>query len=211
MPGLTFVSELHYLPSLAFFTAIRDASVLMAERWEHFEKQSYRNRCYINTPHGTTTMVIPLTGKHGKTRIHEVRIDYSQKWLNNHWRTICSAYGKAPFFEYYAHDLHEVLTRRHVFLYELNLELLTLCLRWLRCEIEIRETLSYQTEYPADIYDIRNRIHPKDTAYIKRIYKPVPYHQVFGNSFADNLSIVDLVFCCGPEASRILRESLKRD
>lgn len=211
MSGLTFVSELHYLPSVAFFAAIQDASVLMVERCEHFEKQSYRNRCYINTPHGTITMVIPLTGKHGKTRIDEVRIDYGQKWLNNHWRTISSSYGKAPFFEYYADDLHGVLNRRHEFLYDLNLELLTMCLRWLRREIGIRETLSYEKEYPTDIYDIRNRIHPKDTAYINRIYQPIPYYQVFGNSFADNLSIVDLVFCCGPEASRILSESRRRE
>ncbi len=208
---LTSLSELHYLPALAFFSAIHGKPVFMAERFEHFEKQSYRNRCYINTSQGTTAMVIPLTGKHGKTRIDEVRIDYTQKWLNNHWRTIWSAYGKAPFFEYYESDLRDVLERRHVFLYDLNLELLTMCLRWLRWEIEIRETLSYHKEYPPDIYDIRNRIHPKDNAYINRIYTPVPYHQVFGNSFAHNLSIIDLIFCCGPEAGRILRDSRKQE
>ena len=46
-----------------------------------------------------------------KYSLAEVRIDYGQKWLNNHWRTIRSAYGKAPFFEHYCEDLEKVLVQ----------------------------------------------------------------------------------------------------
>lgn len=210
-PFLTAVTDLHYLPCLAFFCAIRDFHTVTIERCEYFVKQSFRNRCYINTEHGREALILPLTGKHGKTRIDAVKIDYSQKWLNNHWRSIRSAYGKAPFFAYYEQDLHAVLYRRHTFLYDLNFDLLTMCLNWLKWERAVVESLSYIEQYPAVVSDLRSRITPKDTNFITKVYKPTPYYQVFGNSFADNLSIVDLIFCCGPEASRILEASRVRE
>jgi hypothetical protein len=179
----------------------------MLEVNEHFVKQTSRNRCYILTAQGKDALSVPLTNKHGKTLIRDVRIDYSQKWMNNHWRTIQSAYGKAPFFEHYAGDLHGVLYSRVEFLCELNLNLLTMCLKWLRWEKEISETLAYQKQYLTRLSDLRSCINPKETASIAKFYKAIPYLQVFGNAFAENLSIIDLIFCCGPEASRILRAS----
>src|SRR5687767_15886504 len=99
-------------------------------------------------------LILPLTGLHGKIAVKDVRIDYTQKWLNNHWRAIQSAYGKAPFFEYYSDDLHTVLFRNHVFLYDLNLELLTLCLKWLKWSLPIRETIIFETAAPVGVLDL---------------------------------------------------------
>src|SRR5690606_11364820 len=101
--------ECQYLPPIAWFAAVGRSRQIIIERHEHYEKQTYRKRCYINAAHGREAMVIPITGRHGKPRISEVRIDYSQRWLNNHWRTIQAAYGKAPFFEYFSPELHDEL------------------------------------------------------------------------------------------------------
>src|SRR5688572_11233691 len=115
---LTALIEAHYLPSIAFFAAICRADSILLERNEYFAKQTYRNRCRINTANGELDLVVPVTSKHGKVVITDVRVDFTQKWLNNHWRTVQSAYGKAPFFEYYSDDLHNALFKRVNFLYE---------------------------------------------------------------------------------------------
>src|SRR5688572_27151690 len=94
--------EAHYLPSLAYFSALSSAQEMIVEKFEQYEKQTFRNRAKINTVNGLVTLTVPVTAKHGKPLIADIRIDHAQKWLNNHWRTIQSAYGKAPFFEYYA-------------------------------------------------------------------------------------------------------------
>jgi hypothetical protein len=201
------VIELHYLPCLAYFSVLINQQEVLIEKHEHFNKQTFRNRCYIKTAQRIDPLIIPLTGKHGKVPVKEVRIDYSQKWLNNHWRAIQSAYGKSPYFEFYAEDLHEVLFMRFDLLYDLNFSLLTMCLKWLRSGIKVKETLSYQEQYAGDVHDLRSCISLKDTRCIERVYRPAPYLQVFGNSFVGNLSIVDLIFCSGPEASRILKLS----
>ncbi|MBL7859229.1 MAG: WbqC family protein [Cyclobacteriaceae bacterium] len=203
----TALIEAHYLPSVAYFSALQTFDEVMLERHENFVKQSYRNRCYINTSNGTEMLIIPLTQKHGKVLITDIRIDYSQKWLNNHWRTIQSAYGNAPFFEYYEHDLHQLLFRKFETLYELNLHLLTLCLRWLKWTIPVKESLAYNKEVLSPMVDLRSAINPKKTHHLDHFYKPVPYQQVFGNMFVPGLSVLDLVFCQGPESGRILRAS----
>lgn len=202
--------ETQYLPCLAWFGLIAQAEEIYLERHEFFEKQTYRNRCYINTRNGPAALIVPLTGKHGKTPILDVRIDYSQKWLNNHWRTVCSAYGKAPFFEYYAADLEEVLFRKFGFLYELNFHLLTMCLKWLGYSKVIKETLSYEKVPGLPVINFRSFINPKNKLNTQSVYKAVPYYQVFGNHFAENLSIVDLVFCCGPQAASVISASCVR-
>jgi hypothetical protein len=202
--------EAQYLPPIAYFSSLTGCSGIMLEKFENYEKQTYRNRCYILGSHGKEMLVLPLTSKHGKTVVSEIRIDYSQKWLNNHWRAIQSAYGKAPFFEYYSDDLRKVLFSKHVFLYDMNQELLTLCLKWLKWELPILETQSYEKKAADGVFDLRSAITPKKLDRLNRFYQPVAYHQVFGNKFVENLSLIDLILCEGPGARSIVHASFAK-
>lgn len=202
---MTAFIETHYLPCIAYFTALLPANEVVLEKHEHYVKQSYRNRCYINTEHGRDSLTVPLTAKHGKVLITDVRIDYSQKWLNNHWRTILSAYRKAPFFEHYAGDLEKVLFKKSGYLYDLNYEILSMCLKWLKWNVVVKESLSYEKEVQKNGIDLRCALNSKKPETIKKIYNPVVYPQVFGNTFVENLSLIDLIFCSGPEAGRIVQ------
>lgn len=152
---------------------------------------------------------MPLTSKHGKVLITDVRIDYSQKWLNNHWRTIESAYRSSPFFEFYADDVHKILFKAPTFLYDLNFELLTMCLKWLKWSVTIQETMTYEKTPAPDVIDLRNVINAKKTDNQVHYYQPVSYQQVFGNMFAEGLSLLDLVFCEGPNARIVVAASAK--
>ena len=112
--------EVQYLPPVSYFAALSVFREVVVEKYEHYQKQTYRNRCYINTVKGREMLIVPLTSKHGKVAITNIRIDHTQKWVNTHWRAIQSAYGKAPFFEYYAEDLHTLLYKKFEFLYILD-------------------------------------------------------------------------------------------
>jgi len=195
------------LPTISYFTLLQGYDELIVEKFEHYEKQTYRNRCYINTSQGKEVLIVPVTEKHGKTIIKDVRIDYRQKWLNNHWRAIQSAYGKAPFFEYYADDLHTVLFKQQTFLYDLNFSILTMCLKWLKQNISVHETSMYEKEPGTYLTDHRSVLNPKKADSCNRFYKTVEYRQVFGSKFVDNLSVIDLVFCEGPGSLSIVRAS----
>lgn len=197
--------EAQYLAPLTYFALLHNSDQIIIERHEHYVKQSYRNRCYINGANGKEMLVVP-TSKHNHTPITEVKIDYNQKWLNRHWRAVQSAYGKAPFFEFYAQDLEQILFKNYRFLYDLNLAFLSMCLNWLRWDLPLRESEKYEKEILPPKIDRRNVISPKNELEKPKYYKPVIYPQVFGSTFVPYLSLLDLMFCKGPDANLILQE-----
>jgi hypothetical protein len=199
--------EAQYLPTLAYFTTLASASEIIVEKFEHYEKQTFRTRTLINTVHGKVSLTIPVESPHAKRVITDIKIDNTQKWLNHHLRTIQSGYGKAPFFEYYYDDLSAILLKKFQFLYDLNFELLTMCLRWLRFEKPLKESKLYEKNPGAPVLDLRSRINPKKPEQLELLYRPVEYKQVFGNKFVDNLSLIDLIFCEGPGAREIIHAS----
>lgn len=200
------VIEPQYLPSIAYFCALRKAEKIDLEIFEYYEKQSYRNRCYINTSQGKMLLSVPV--KHlGKQIFKDVRIDYSENWVDVHWRSIASAYGKAPFFEYFAESFQKILYLKPVFLLDLNINLMTNCLKILGWQKVWFFSEKYVNLSP-DWVDLRSAIHPKKTDKIKDFYKPYPYWQVFGNKFEENLSVIDLIFCEGKQSSAIIEKSI---
>ena len=197
------------MPCIAYFAALINSQRIVVEKYEHYEKQSFRSRCYIKGPHRIETLIVPVSGTGGKSLTSAVRIDYSQKWLTNHWRTIQTAYGNAPFFEYYAPELQDILFKKPSFLYDLNLQLLTLGLKWLKKDVVVTESSLYEKEAGAGVTDLRGVINPKKEDGCNRIYKSIEYHQVFGSKFVPNLSLIDLIFNQGPGAWDIVKASAR--
>ncbi len=201
--------DLQYLPNTTYFTLLAKADKIIIEQHEHFVKQTYRNRTHILTPNGVDALSIPLIGSQKKIKIDKIKIDHTQKWANRHWRAIKSAYGKAPFFEHYADYIKAEIYRNHKTLFDLNLRLLTLCLKFLQIETPIKFTSTYQKNPNTPIIDLRSAIHPKNplTSSLKIEY--TPYQQVFGSSFVQGLSILDLLFSEGPNAGSIICNQIK--
>jgi hypothetical protein len=156
-------------------------------------------------------LVVPLTAKHGKVPIKDVRIEYVQKWQNNQWRTIESAYRKASFFEYYAETLNKILYTKHEFLFDLNMEMLSFCLKSLHMAPRVSASVTYEKEYDKTFLDLRSHIQAKKSYSERSFYTPHNYYQVFGNAFVENLSLIDLLFCEGPRAGSIILASRKKD
>ncbi|WP_247234551.1 WbqC family protein [Telluribacter sp. SYSU D00476] len=201
--------ELHYLPSLAYFTCLMSHDIIWLETQENYPKQTYRNRCYVLTTNKVDVLTVPVQAGSKKAPVREVLIDYGQDWIRRHWGCFQSAYGKSPYFEYYAPYLEEIYRRKPEYLFDLNYELLTLCLRLIGIKKDIRYNMSYSENVPSNIFDARSLINDKKKDSAEVFYKSTSYYQTFGNDFVPNLSIVDLLFNQGPEARRILTESIQ--
>jgi WbqC-like protein family len=198
--------ELQYLPSVAFFQYAAAYGELHLEAQEHYQRQSYRNRCHVLTANGPKALMVPVLHDNGKTAIKDVKIDYSQKWVNQHWRTLVAAYAKAPYFEYFADYFDQIYQQQPAFLFDLNLQLLTRCLQLLQLNPTIRQTTQYESLPSNGQFDARNLIHPKKSLPNNLLNAQHAYKQNFGNDFEANLSIVDLLMCQGPKAKQFLNQ-----
>jgi len=193
---MILLTEIQYNPGITYFQQVVRADEIFVEQHEHYIKQSYRNRCRILTAHGPKDLVIPVIKGNRKTKITEIEIDYSQNWVNIHWRSIRSAYGSAPFFTYYSDYLQQIYERKFLFLFELNKTLLQFYLKCLNIKKPMLYTETYMPVYDDGVSDYRNKIHPKIKPDILEI---IPYNQVFGKQFVPELSIIDVLFSQGPE------------
>lgn len=199
--------ESQYLPCVAYFTLLTHSEVVFIETNENFEKQSYRNRCEIIGSNKVQSLSIPVHHGGRKVPIKALTIDYKQKWSKNHWRAIQSAYGKAPFFDFYADYFEQEYQANHATLFELNSSLLTLCLRLLKLKLSFGELSKYSKESPDGVIDFRSEVHPKKSLDSLTWFQPKAYHQIFGKDFVPNMSIIDLLFCMGPDALEVLYRS----
>ncbi|HET8859455.1 WbqC family protein [Marivirga sp.] len=199
--------ELQYLPSVAFFSCLEGKEELILEANEFFEKQTYRNRCHLLSSQQIEILTVPLQGANKKIKSKDIKIDNSQNWSKKHWRSIQTCYGKSPFFEFFADEFKPVYDKEYEFLWDLNLDLLTICLKITDKKIKITESGSYEKKVSGNVVDARSLIHPKKPEYLETFYKPTAYGQSFGNNFESNLSVIDLLMNEGPNSKIIIHQS----
>jgi hypothetical protein len=201
---MNILIDIQYLPCIEYFIQILQADTVYLEAYENFQKQSYRNRCRILTTNKIDTLSVPVLKGNSKILIKEVEIDYTQPWQKIHWRAIQSAYGKAPYFEYFADYFRKLYDKKPRFLWDLNTEAMTVCLNLLRVEKEILFTTEYNKDagiHVKETIDMRSLVHPKKQGEMSE----VKYPQVFGRDFVSNLSIIDLIFNEGPNGKALLK------
>lgn len=208
----TALVELHYWPCIQYFSKFLLYPQVVVEQHENYQKGSYRNRCILAAANGPLMLSIPLQqGKNQQQSIREVQISYRENWLSQHWRSIQSAYGKTPFFEHYADEIAPFYQNPTPSLFDWNRQLLEKALELLQLPVEVQWSEKYQREVSPNWVDLRQKIkvkhreQPEDTH-----FKPRPYPQAFleKRGFLPNLSILDLLFCTGPQAIQILEASV---
>lgn len=217
-----------YFPPVSYFallakdftvgTGETSPSVVHLDACEHYQKQSWRNRCRIYASDGPQYLNFPVV--HGeavhRTPITEVRVDYSVPWVVRTERSISSAYETSAFFDFYKDELFSILESQPPTLFELDLRIIEFFLRKTGIQAELRLTEDYvpvksktvptMTPYGADYREI---VHPKrpDTV-LRGLGLEKPYFQVFArkHGFIPNLSILDLLFNEGPGSLLYLKK-----
>lgn len=193
------IFPIFYLPPLEFFSQMKQPrELVLMERYEHFQKQTYRNRAVIHSPQGKLALIVPVQkGSKMQIRMKDVKISYDFDWQRLHWRSLQTAYRSSAYFEFYEDDFSVFYHRRWNFLADYNEELLGVILKLLKLNISFSYTETYREVYE-DFEDFRNSIHPKKEGSAGFAH----YFQVFEdrNGFQPNLSIVDLLFNQGPQS-----------
>lgn len=215
-----------YLPWIGFIEQIIKSDVFILYDDVQFEKGSWRNRNRIKTIQGIQWVTVPvLTKGSGFQLIKDVKINNNIKWQNKHIKSIIQNYSKSPFFDDFSDQLFFIINRYHKYLLDLNWELIN----WIIDKLNINTPIYFSSSFDID-GERNNRLikiikHLDGTQFyegasgknyidINEFYMngiqicfqnyihPV-YRQLYG-PFISHLSIIDLLFNCGPDSRSII-------
>lgn len=185
-----------YFPPISWFASfLKSENDILIEQFEHFPKQTYRNRTNIFAANGKLSLIIPI--RHfGKTNMKDVEISYAEDWQKQHWKSIESAYKASPYFEFYEDKLSKLYQHQPKTLVEFNLNCLHIVQDVLKTNVHIALTEHYIQNFEGE--DLRNHFSAKKDTELD--FKT--YFQVFSekHGFVKDLSVLDLICNLGPES-----------
>lgn len=199
----TYIIDNHFIPCINWFKNSINNKYINISEYEKWKKMSFGNRCTLLGGNGLVNLSVPLEkGRDQKALFKDIKISYLVNWQLKFWRTIISCYNRSPFFEYYKDGFQEILFKKHVYLLDLNLEMIQLCLSYLSLNKDVRWISDDKLPH---LDSEKHYLTPKT---FQSDPNPITYHQLFmdRHGFQPNLSVMDLLFMEGPEAHFILNK-----
>jgi hypothetical protein len=138
----------------AHYVALAKADKVLFEVEDNYQKQTYRTRCYINSPNGRQLLNVPIKNANSTQKTKDVRIDNSFDWYKQHIKAIQISYRSSPYFEFYEDDLLSLFEKTPQFLQDFNFKCQETILELLQLEISSTITNEYLKEY-TNIADFR--------------------------------------------------------
>ncbi|MFY7671708.1 WbqC family protein [Tenacibaculum sp. MEBiC06402] len=196
-----------YFSPISQYAFINKSDKVIFEFEDNFQKQTYRNRCYIYGANGKLLLNIPV--KHNKTegrkKTKDTLVENSFPWQDQHFKSLKTAYQSSPFFEFFEDDLAKIYHKKYVYLVDLNIDTYLFVTDALQISQEFSKTNQYEISPIVNDY--------RDFSVAKNGNISIEmdsYTQMFDDKFGfiSNLSILDLLFMEGPNSISYL-ESVK--
>jgi len=217
------ILQSNYIPWKGYFDIIHDVDLFVFYDDVAYTKGDWRNRNQIKTPRGVEWLTIP-TGTRGRRLIYEVELPRGA-WAAKHWRRIVEHYHRAPYFERYRAYFEDVyLHRTWTSLSELNQHLIRgIAGDFLGIQTTFTDSRQYQptgarldrildvikktggdtyvSGPAAKSYIVPSRFEEAGVQLVWKDYAGYPQYPQFFPPFAHDVTILDLLFHTGPDAS----------
>lgn len=221
---LCSIHQPNYLPYLGMFEKIARSDIFVFYDITQYTKNDYRNRNTIKWPNWPILLTLPVHASISQT-IKETTFD--NRILAKHWKTIESAYKKAPYFDKYKLIFEEIYAYQGNNISDFDIMITRkLCeILWIQTKIVVLSDLVDYLEHKstdalievcqlvgADEYlsgkDGRNYVEMEkfDKAWIKvyfQDYQHPVYSQLRGD-FIPYMSVIDLIFNEWPNSLKII-------
>ncbi len=169
---------------------------------EHYIKRSERNRARIMTASGVMELSVNIrNANRPRTPMRSIEVDYSHRWQHQHSLAILSAYKSSPYYDHYAPYFEMIFSTRYEKLVDLNWALTKQLMELIGIPVMPKLLQEY-----VDANDEDCDLRPKRR---EQGFSHEPYVQVFYDRvpFEGNLSVLDLLFCEGPNSLSVLMGS----
>ena len=187
-----------YFPPISHWKFIKSKDLLWSIN-SRYNKQTLTNRTYIDSANGELMLTVPIkhSGKNQPRVYSDIKLDLSSDWKKNHFKSIKICYQSSPFYEFYEDDIISFFNLDFENLYDLNFKSIKMVCNWLKIKMP-EDIYNEKNKSEYKIQDLTNMSNCKRTSYLKQ----KKYNQTFEtkNGFINNLSVIDLIFNCGPNS-----------
>jgi WbqC-like protein len=220
------IVQSNYIPWKGYFDLIAAVDEFILYDDAQFTKNDWRNRNRIKTPKGLEWLSIPV-GQDIRRRIRDVELP-ERRWQERHWKTLEVNYRRAAHFAEIAALLEPLyLERSHLRLSALNREFIEAICRYLRIPTRISNSWDYELiegktdrlvalvaqagagEYvsgPSAKSYLDERVFAERGIGLTWFdYAGYPAYPQLWGEFSHEVTILDLLFNCGRDASRYMR------
>lgn len=191
-----------YFSPISQYSEIVKSDKVVFEMEDNFQKQSYRNRCYIYNSSGKQLLTIPV--KHldfnSRKKTKDTLVENDFPWQDQHFKSLKIAYRTSPFFDFLEDDIAPIFHKKYKYLQDVNIDTFLFITDALQLNSTFTKTSEYQTEnVKNDFRLLADRKHQPEKLVDN-------YIQMFDDKhgFINNLSILDLLFMEGPNAISFL-------
>ena len=215
-------------PYGGFFAKAANVELFVIADNTQYVKKEYHNRNRIRVADGSVMWLsVPVKNAgHYKQKINEAEIDNSRNWRRQHGKTLSASYRRTPYFDLYFPYFDKLLQQEWKFLVEYNIAVIRLCMELLEIDtpVSIASELNVSGNSTGYILDICRTTesdtylhgkHAVDYVDFKLLedagitnliqtYNAVEYRQHGHDNFSSCLSVLDILFNCGPESKNII-------
>ncbi len=197
-----------YFGDIGYYAALAAHANVVIDRDSRYDKrQKNVHRCVIADRQRPLNLTVPITkpAQSSLARWSDVKVSRHGQWWKVHYSTLCTAYGRTPFFEFYINRflpfLQDPENSQETSLADLDIGI----------DCQIREILGIESNVT---YEMGSSLGGKIKDFRKETFKNIdiaPYYQLGkpAGDFIPNLSILDLIFNMGYEAPLILKKTIE--
>jgi len=217
------IHQPNYLPWPGYFYKMFKCDIFIFLDDAQYTKNSFINRNRIKTPSGEQWLTVPVHGSLSE-RINEVKTK-DDIWKAKHIKTLQLNYCKAPYFSQYFEDIASIINEPENLISEINMKLIKHIARVLEVPCKFMISSEIGSDKTADDrlidlihkvggdfylsgkgganYQSEEKFKANDIELHYYDFKPPQYPQLW-KEFIPALSIIDMLFNCGPESRRIM-------
>ncbi|OEU70999.1 MAG: hypothetical protein BA863_18875 [Desulfovibrio sp. S3730MH75] len=221
------ILQSNYIPWKGYFDLIAAVDEFIIYDDMQYTRRDWRNRNKIKTAQGTPWLTVPVKVKKKYHQpINKTEID-GIKWASQHWKSLIMHYKKAPHYDEICKLLEPYYLKEWILISDLNRSLIEAVCGYLGINTIITNSSDYeladgQTERLADLCAQAGGTEyvsgPAAKGYMDELifkrakieltwfdYDGYPIYPQLWGEFIHGVSILDLLFNCGPNSAQYMK------
>lgn len=222
------VVQSNYIPWRGYFDLINSADEFILYDDVQYTRRDWRNRNIIKSPAGPRWLTIPVQVKGKYTQAIKDTLISDRWWNKKHWKTIVQCYSEASYFSFYREMIEDLyLGTNEMRLSNINFRFLRAICRVLGIQTKITWSMDYEligdkTERlvslckqargatylsgpAAKVYIDEDLFRQENISVSYMDYSGYPEHRQLYPPFQSQVSILDLIFNEGPDATKYMK------